>query len=158
MRKPSVDTDRLNRWLTLGANIGVLAGLIFLVVEIRHTNDLARASAYRSRGAEIQEAHQAVALDPELSRILLKSNQQGIDGLTDHERIRYTYWQIAAQLRMQNQFNDYQMGFLDEEIYQSALDAAAERYDLWMELGVPIEDPEFKAAIESVREPRANSE
>ena len=153
-----MDSDRANRWLTLGANIGVLVGLIFLVVEIRHTNDLARASAYRSRGAEIQEAHQAVALDPELSRILLKYNQQGIEGLTDHERIRYTYWQIATQLRMQNQFNDYQLGFLDEEIYRSVLDAAAERYDLWMELGVPIDDPEFETAIEGVRNPRANSE
>jgi len=154
----SVDTDRLNRWLTLGANIGVLGGLIFLVVEIRHSNDLARASAYRSRGSEIQEAFQAVALDSELSQIVLKFNQQGIDGLTDHERIRYTFWQYAAQLRMQNQFNDYQMGFLDEDLYQSALHTAAERYDLWMELGINIEDPKFKAAIQSVRKPGANSE
>ncbi len=153
-----MDTDRLNRWLALGANIGVLGGLIFLVVEIRHSNDLARASAYRSRGNEIQEAFQAVALDSELSQIVLKFNQQGIDGLTDHERVRYRYWQIATQLRMQNQFNDYQMGFLDEDLYQSALHAAAERYDLWMELGITIEDPEFKAAIERVRKPRANPE
>ncbi len=153
-----MDTDRLNRWLTLGANIGVLVGFIFLIVEIRHTNDLARASAYRSRGTEIQEAYQAVALDPELSRIVLKFNQQGIDGLTDHERIRYTYWQIAKQLRMQNQFNDYQMGFLDEDVYQAALNGAANWYDLWMELGIPIEDPEFKTAIESVRKPRSDSE
>ena len=53
-----MESDRLNRWLTLAANVGVLAGLIFLVVEIRHTNDLARADAYRSRGTEIQEAYQ----------------------------------------------------------------------------------------------------
>ena len=132
--------------------------MIFLVAEIRHSNDLARASAYRSRGAEIQEAHQAVALDPELSRILLKYEQQGVEGLTDHERIRYTYWQIGIQLRMQNQFNDYQLGFLDEKIYRSVLDAAAERYDLWVELGVPIDDPEFEAAIQGVKKPRANSE
>jgi hypothetical protein len=147
-----VHTDRLNRWLALGANIGVLVGLVFLVVEIRHSNDLARASAFRSRGTEIQEAHQAVALDPEISLILLKYNQQGLKGLTDHERIRYTYWQIAIQLRMQNQFNDYQMGFLDEDIYRSILDAAAERYNLWIELGVQIDDAEFEAAIKGVSE------
>ncbi len=89
---------------------------------------------------------------------MLKFNQQGIDGLTDHERIRYTFWQYAAQLRMQNQFNDYQMGFLDEDLYQSALHTAAERYDLWMELGITIEDPKFQAAIQSVRNPGAISE
>jgi hypothetical protein len=153
-----VDSDRLNGWLTLGANIGVLVGLIFLVVEIRHTNDLARASAYRSRGTEIQEAFQAVALDSELSQILLKFSQQGNDGLTDHERIRFIYWQYAAQLRMQNQFNDYQLGFLDEDIYQSALDAASESYDVWMELDIPIEDLEFKTAIESARKSRLKSD
>jgi hypothetical protein len=43
-------------------------------------------------------------------------------------------------------------------MYQAALDAAAARYNLWMELGVDIDDPEFKAAIESVRKTRANSE
>jgi hypothetical protein len=153
-----VDSDRLNRWLTLGANIGVLVGLIFLVVEIRHTNDLARASAYRSRGTEIQEANQAVALDPELSQILLKFSQQGIDDLTDHERIRFFYWEFAVQLRMQNQFNDYQLGFLDEDIYQTVLDAAVERYDVWVELNIPIEDSEFKTAIESARKSRLRTE
>ncbi len=37
-----MDSDRLNRWLSLGANIGVLAGIIFLVVEIQQNSDLAR--------------------------------------------------------------------------------------------------------------------
>ncbi len=32
-----MDSDRLNRWLTLGANLGVLVGIIFLAVEIRQT-------------------------------------------------------------------------------------------------------------------------
>jgi len=153
-----LDTDRLNRWLSLGANIGVLVGLFFLVVEIRHTNDLARASAYRSRGTEIQEAYQAIALDSELSQIILKSDQQEIDGLTDHERIRYAHWEYAVELRMQNQFNDYQVGFLDEDIYRSVLNAAAERYEIWMELNIPIEDPKFRAEIESIRKRRENSE
>jgi hypothetical protein len=146
-----VDTDRLNRWLTLGANVGVLIGLTLLVVELRYTNDLAIASAYRSRGAEIQEAFQAVALDPDLSRILLKFEQKGIDDLTDHERIRIRHWQWARQLRMQNQFNDYQLGFLDEDLYQVMLVSAAESYGLWTQLGVVVEDPKFRAAIESVR-------
>jgi hypothetical protein len=37
-----MDSDRLNRWLSLGANIGVLIGIIFLAVEIRQNSDLAR--------------------------------------------------------------------------------------------------------------------
>ena len=37
-----MDSDRLNKWLSLAANFGVLAGIIFLAVEIRQNSDLAR--------------------------------------------------------------------------------------------------------------------
>jgi len=35
-----MNTDRVNKWLTLGANVGVLAGLILLVAEIRQNTEL----------------------------------------------------------------------------------------------------------------------
>ena len=35
-----MDKDRLNRWLTLGANVGVIAGIIFLGFELRQNNQL----------------------------------------------------------------------------------------------------------------------
>lgn len=44
-----MDSDRLNRWLTLGANLGVLAGLALLVVEIRQSNQLALAQIEQTR-------------------------------------------------------------------------------------------------------------
>ena len=36
--------DRLNRWLTLGANIGVVLGLIILIFEVRQNASLSRAA------------------------------------------------------------------------------------------------------------------
>ena len=36
-------SDRLGRWLTLGANLGVVLGLIILIVEVRQNADLTRA-------------------------------------------------------------------------------------------------------------------
>jgi len=35
--------DRLNRWITLGANVGILIGLILVVYEIRQNSALVRA-------------------------------------------------------------------------------------------------------------------
>jgi len=32
--------DRYNQWLTLLANVGVIAGIIFLAIELRHNNML----------------------------------------------------------------------------------------------------------------------
>lgn len=36
-----MDSDKINRWLTLGANFGVLIGLILLITEIRQTSLIA---------------------------------------------------------------------------------------------------------------------
>jgi len=41
--------DRLFRWLTLGANLGVLIGLVLVIVQINQNTQLAR-STYRSEG------------------------------------------------------------------------------------------------------------
>jgi len=38
--------DRLNQWLALAANVGVIAGIIFLVYEIRVNTDAVRSANY----------------------------------------------------------------------------------------------------------------
>ena len=37
-----MDSERVNKWLTLGANIGVIVGIVFLALEIRQNSDLLR--------------------------------------------------------------------------------------------------------------------
>ncbi len=50
-----MDSDRLNRWLTLGANLGVLVGIIILAVEIRQNSSLARLQFSDDRRATWQQ-------------------------------------------------------------------------------------------------------
>jgi hypothetical protein len=38
-----MEFDRLNRWLALAANLGLLAGLIMVVLQLNQTSELARA-------------------------------------------------------------------------------------------------------------------
>ncbi len=38
-----MDTDKLKRWLTLGANIGVLSGLILVALQINQNSEIAKA-------------------------------------------------------------------------------------------------------------------
>ena len=40
-RGSGMDTKRLNNWLTLAANLGVIAGIVFLAFEIRQSNRIA---------------------------------------------------------------------------------------------------------------------
>ena len=44
-----MDTDNINKWLTLGANIGVLIGLVLLLIELDQNSDLVRAQIHQAR-------------------------------------------------------------------------------------------------------------
>ncbi len=55
-----MDSDRLNRWLTLGANLGVLVGIIFLAAEIRQNSDLARLQFAEDRQTTWQQGELVV--------------------------------------------------------------------------------------------------
>ena len=143
-------SDKINRWVSLSANIGVLVGLIFLIIELRQANDLALASAYRSRGDEIQLSLQELALSSDLAEIQVKAKTQGLDALSDVEIERYRSWIWASTFRMQNQFNDHELGFLDDESYQGMLAAAARRYPMWIELDLPLVNRGFVQTVEAL--------
>ena len=55
-----MNADRLNRWLSLVANVGVLVGIIFLAVEIRQNSDLARMEFADARIDTWQQGELAV--------------------------------------------------------------------------------------------------
>ncbi len=147
-------SETVNRWLTLGANVGVLIGLILLIVEVRHAIGLSESDAYRNRGTEIQEAHKELALSAELAAIQVKAQDAGVGSLTKTEYVRWSAWHTAIALRMQNQFNDYHLGYLDEVSYQAMLRAAARFYPLWQALEVEMEDfdPKFAQTVRAVAE------
>jgi hypothetical protein len=144
-----MDSDKINRWISLGANIGVIIGLIMLVVEVRHANNLAEASAYRSRGDEIQTSLNSVALSSDLAEILVKVDTQGVHALSDVETKRFWAYLRAGIFRMQNQFNDYNLGYLDDDSYQAMLTEAVHRHPWWKELDIYVDDPDLGRAIEA---------
>ncbi len=64
--------DKLDRWVSVAANIGVLIGIIFLVLEIRtntESNILGVQEAYSSNFIQIN----TLATSPEIAGLLLKS-------------------------------------------------------------------------------------
>lgn len=57
--------SELNEWLTLVANIGVLAGIVFLAFEIQQNTNVIRASAYNDNINSLNEWRYMIASDPE---------------------------------------------------------------------------------------------
>lgn len=65
-------SDRVNRWLTLGANIGVLLGLIVLIVEVRQSANLSRIALEADR-ADAQMTFELRMVDPAIAVVWEKS-------------------------------------------------------------------------------------
>ena len=65
-------SDRINRWLTLVANIGVLIGIFLLIVEIDQNNDLMQAQIEQSRSETLVDWRRQVVGDEGIAALLAK--------------------------------------------------------------------------------------
>ena len=81
-----MDTDRLNRWMTLGANIGVLIGIVLLVVEVRQNNENLVAQARATYHASFADLWGMAAEESRLAEILGK--ELGGESLTRAEFVQ----------------------------------------------------------------------
>jgi hypothetical protein len=75
--------DRLNRWLTLGANLGVLLGLVMLIVEVRQNATLTRTAMDQQKNDLLVQVELSIA-KREMAEVWVKSIRTPED-LTDAE-------------------------------------------------------------------------
>ena len=144
-----MDSDRLNKWLSLLANLGVVAGLVMLVIEINQTNNLAKAEAAQKRSDQIMESQKDYALSEHLPGIVVKYRESGIEALTAVEISRYRSWELARRSRMSAQYRQYLMGYLDQETAErTVLDAALSFASTWDDLG--LETDGTKSSLDSL--------
>ena len=114
-------------------SIAVVVTLIFLILQIRqNTNSMdasrkvAMAMAYQSRAEAAQDMTLRIAESKDLSVIMEKLEAVGfpndpnsINSLDALELRRVRAIMLAQQIRVDNQFYQYQHGMLDEEYYDS---------------------------------------
>ncbi len=48
-RSSDLETEKLNSWLSLGANVGVVIGLVLLIVEINQNTAMMQSQIHQSR-------------------------------------------------------------------------------------------------------------
>jgi len=119
-----MDGLKLNNWLTLAANIGVIAGIVLLVLEIRQNTDLMRAQIAMDRASVSIQTLSDFANGGEVARIeaLLYDEVDGFpfalnwsDKLNSEERRRYQFKIIARQYELSNDWFQCDEGFLSAE-------------------------------------------
>ena len=104
--------DKLNRWLTLLTNLGVVAGIIFLAIELNQNTKATIAAA--SEGVTNQSLEYfALGMDNEvISKALYKqSTELELDGFERDQLRRHQYYNFRV---FQNVYLQYRRGYYDE--------------------------------------------
>ena len=91
--------NKLNDWLSFGANMGVILGIVFLAVEINQNNELMEAEARFNRLTAQAGSHTILAENGELAGILTRVNRGEI--LDDAEELRVFNYNMRAMSNMQ---------------------------------------------------------
>lgn len=69
-----MDSDRLNRRLTLGANIGVLLGIVLLIIELDQSHDMMRAQTRNEISRATLDMLGMWATNPALADAIVRAN------------------------------------------------------------------------------------
>jgi hypothetical protein len=138
--------DNLNRWFQILANLGVLAGIAFLVVELSQNNTLMRASAFQTRSADLIQIAAMVAESEPLASALSKLNfpnalcsAQGasLEELSPVELTLFKQYVMAQLFRLQNLEEQFLHGLLKDRHHAGSL-SMLQRLQPWAErLGIP---------------------
>lgn len=119
-----MDSERLSRWLALGANFGVLVGLFLLIVEIQQNTDMMRAEMSQARTDNRVDSFYSRSLSDHWPRIIASQNNFASRGEwyeamsdEDYERVRLFYLGVINE--MANTAYQCAEGYLHDQVCES---------------------------------------
>jgi len=123
--------DEINNWLTLAANIGVIAGIVFLAYELRQNNENLEAQARNTIKENRSLMNRAIAHDPAFAQILLKARSGG--ELTPVEQIQLDSWFRSNLANWEWDYEEFKRGRLDINLnsYKTFASAFPQIENLW---------------------------
>jgi len=155
-----VDFDKLHRWMTLTANLGVIAGLIFLAIEIRQNTESldesrkqAQLQSYQEYLQNLDESYRDLAKSPYMAEIVVKYHNGGVQSPNEVEMQRLRWQSMTGMQRLDRLHYLHQIGYADTERYEAVMrTTGCEHAKRWREIGIWPERPSFRGAIEELLE------
>ncbi len=103
----------LGQSISILANIGVIAGIVFLAVELQQNNELLSAQA-RSERVSLRQADTALLIQtPELVTAVLKHQRD--EQLTDYEELIFSNYLNFIFTNFENVYMESQRGLIEED-------------------------------------------
>ena len=79
--------DKVNRWLTLVANVGIIAGILFLALELHQNNELLEADARFNRMRVSWDGWQSLAENGDLTDLIVAAKNGETLTASGRERV-----------------------------------------------------------------------
>ena len=176
-----MDTERLNKWLALLANVGVVAGIVILVFEVRQNNELTMAQIEQSRSELYVQWHQETVTSDYIAPLqakILQLRSEYPNGLDDQvgaqelekrvstvlgqldpvEQIRAAAMVTRGYWDFEGLFFQYRRGLVSDSYWNERIaPAIIEQAPVWKgALGgrLPSGRPEFNEEVERLMRSR----
>lgn len=120
-KETSMESEKLNRWLTLGANIGVLFGIILLVVELNQNRDMIRAQTRNEISQQLSNRMTSLATNEQLAAAVRRGRGGG--ELTEDEEFQVYLYLVANFRDWENIHYQYRHGMFDEQEFRAEMNA-----------------------------------
>jgi hypothetical protein len=148
-----MELDKLNRWLTLAANIGVIAGIVFVAFEVQLNTSAIRSATIQAITDASANSLRSLASDPEMAQLRLDGDKD-LSSLSDLQAYQYHVYYRQHWLRFQNIFFQRRFGVLEEGVWGTyariiCTDIKTEGIRANWPNHAEVLDPEFVIFVES---------
>lgn len=110
-----MNSDLVNKWLNLGANLAVLVGIALLVFELQQNRQMVRAQTRAEISSELTNLLSQVAGDPQLANLIRRADNG--EDLTPDEAKQYGHRSAAMFRYFENVHYQFRQGLYDESEY-----------------------------------------
>ena len=148
-----MNSTKISDWMSIGANVGILIGLVLVAVQISQNTRSTRDAAYQSWVAASIELNMH-ATDTDVSRTLSQGHDDSAN-LTEDTQIQYAMWVFSFMQMVQATDYLFDQGSLDSLLWENQIQRAAGTLtlpgvrQLW-DAGFKTQlTPEFVARIEA---------
>jgi hypothetical protein len=148
--------EKVNRWLTLVANVGVLVGIVFLIVELDQNTQSQNGSTIQAFVASTAANNSILSSSEDLMAITDRGDREGLDSLDAVEKRRYVHLAIQAFSGWEALYLQTLIGTIDESFWASKRAGLADTLtnkgvrDFWAVNADLWYDPRFRAEIEAI--------
>jgi len=148
-------SERLNWFLTVGANVGVILGLVFLAIQIYQSTLATQATLHLDLVSYGRENAELLASDDELAEIVVRG-QLDPEALSPVERERFLIFTTWRMTVWETAFLNWDTGVIDDRFWDqfdawySAIVRSAPGYRIWWAESRHGFDPEFREHVDSI--------